>query len=146
MRVLTLMVALVMSTTMMAQIKLDESRIVELKEIGSLNCKEGKTAFINFHSGKEKVYWTYKDESETSKAKYESITFYGTDDYDQLREWIFEHVGTGEKMEIEVGKAELYISFEADRVAITHQENGEEIGRHQISNELVHDLFAPASN
>ena len=146
MRVLMMMVALLTSTFLMAQIKLDETKIVELREIGSLSCKEGKTAFINYHSGKEKFYWTYKNESETSKAKYESITFYGTDDYDQLREWIFEHIGTGQRTEIEIGNAELYISFEEDRMAITHQEGGEEIGRLQIDNEAIHELFAPANN
>lgn len=127
------------------QIQIDQNNIVELQEIGSLKCGETKTTFINFHSGKQKFYWTYKNENETSKAKYESITFYGTDDYLELREWIFEHLGSGKSLELELGSAELSLRFDKDKLAVIHQEEGESIGRLEIGNAEVQKLFGPGS-
>lgn len=141
MRLVMILVALIIGTTTTAQIKLDENKIVELKEIGSLPCPDGKKSFINYHSGKEKFYWTYRDESETAKAKYESITFYGSDDYDQLRDWIFEHLGSGEVLEIQLGSSDLSILFDKTNMAIEHDENGEHVGYLKIDNSKVKELF-----
>ena len=145
MRIVLILLAIMLSINVSAQIKLDENQIVELKEIGSLACAEGKKSFINYHSGKEKFYWTYRDENETVKTKYESITFYGSDDYHQLRDWIFEHLGSGEILEIQLGQSDLSIHFDKNNMAIAHDENGEHIGNIRIDNSQVKELFQPAN-